>query len=457
MRAGPLLLLALTPSLRAQVGHRAVGINCYENGRYVYYDGLSTCPAAAAAPQPSAATLQGMDPVFQSAAGALSGAIAGGITRLLSNPGASPAAVQAAKRRAEEQELRRFADEQRAAAERQATFQRLSLQLKLDGAPGLSMKGFAGGPEIGSAGNAGGLAFKTSEDPGFGGAAEPEAERARRGAALARLAADAGEAERRVLLDQALAAANGDASVFIPAARLGQPLPEDGLRAFQLANKAYRKARDLRVKHMELFNAAQERREAARRVLDASAAQYRLAAEAAQDRESRRAAFIKLLEATRREEELLGIAQGRLDLSGVEVELAAFQAKRVLLAAARGDVQPPVDSDLELIFAELRAPESAATWARAAVQTPRDADSALRPKSPRYEERLARRDAALNEAWMRGFDRLSEAREPILLRAIIGTKDPAADARDMERVARIQREMISERERILDSFEKPKD
>jgi hypothetical protein len=95
------------------------------------------------------------------------------------------------------------------------------------------------------------------------------------GVDLAVVAGKAAPADRQSVLDQALDAANGDHSIQLSMAS-GATAPvvnQDGLRAFQQANAAYRQARDSAYQHEQAWNQEEKKREGAYAIISTYQAQ----------------------------------------------------------------------------------------------------------------------------------------------------------------------------------------
>ena len=95
------------------------------------------------------------------------------------------------------------------------------------------------------------------------------------GVDLAVVAANAPPDGRQIILNQALDAANGDHSIQVNMASSASApaVNQDGLRAFQQANAAYRQARDSVYQRGQLFNQEEKKREAAYAIVSTYQAQ----------------------------------------------------------------------------------------------------------------------------------------------------------------------------------------
>lgn len=217
------------------------------------------------------------------------------------SPAAKAAAAAAAEaEREQEAEIAR----QKALAEqqRQAMFDRLSHELKMSGFGDLSLKGFDNNSDLqlkgfsNTATNAGGdlqlkgfgnqppaadtAAASTTLGPQtcfFGecgptdsGPLEPwndpkvvDLRDLQQGVDLATVAAKAQPADRQAIMDQALAAANGDQSIHItlPTDSAVPVMNEQGLLAFQQANNAYRQAHESAYQLQEAYNQMEAQRQ----------------------------------------------------------------------------------------------------------------------------------------------------------------------------------------------------
>jgi hypothetical protein len=132
-----LIILPLVPSVRAQ--HVAFS-GCMENGHIVWYDHpVTTCGSSA--PSTSSSAVDTLSPVMQQA-----------ITTYLSVLGSIRQQAQQRKAFLEEAERRRVEAEQQRILEEQRRrdeiFRRLSGELKLDGLPGLHLKGMESSPAL---------------------------------------------------------------------------------------------------------------------------------------------------------------------------------------------------------------------------------------------------------------------------------------------------------------------
>jgi len=219
------------------------------------------------------------------------------------DPAAKAAAAAAAAEAARKQEAEIARQQALAEQQRQAMFDRLSHELKMSGFGDLSLKGFDNSSDLQLKGfantaiNAGGdLHLKgfgnqppTGDTPAestslgpqtcfFGecgptdsGPLEPwndpkvvDLRDLQQGVDLAVVATKAQPANQRAIMDQALAAANGDTSIQVTiASDTAVPvISEQGLLAFQQANNAYRQAHDSAYQLQQSYQLNQQRRAA---------------------------------------------------------------------------------------------------------------------------------------------------------------------------------------------------
>jgi hypothetical protein len=326
-----ILLFAAVIPVRAQEGVTAEPIYCKSTGQTIpagtpgsQLDSL--CPPEAKAG--SSAPANSLQQAEMNAAGQIGFALGQAIGQALfgnktTNAAAAAAAAEAEREREEEAEKEAALAKQK----QQEMYDRLSRSLKLSGLATLSLKGFDNdynsGLQLKGFGNAssspgGDLQLKgfgnsqPSNNPpsadgsqvattpfGLGGnpclpssvdsntvdlradtpgvcpgapTGDPKVVDLRdvqQGVDLAVVAANATPADRDVILDQALDAANGNQSIQVNLASSSSAptVNENGLRAFQQANAAYRQARESAYQHQVAYNEAEKKREMAQAIV----------------------------------------------------------------------------------------------------------------------------------------------------------------------------------------------
>jgi hypothetical protein len=173
-------------------------------------------------------------------------------------------------------------------------------------------------------------------------------------AALLQLSSKAPEANRQVILQQALDTANGDASIQADNSAQLPELSPAGLQAFQIANDRYRRATDSRLQAIEKFKEAQERREMASRILGLvyEDAQQAIGSQAdAASLAMKQKMLANAFAAARKEDELLHVAAARIDVSDLNVSMAKRYAEAALRTAAdRSAIQTSQPDDAQYLF-----------------------------------------------------------------------------------------------------------
>ena len=182
------------------------------------------------------------------------------------------------------------------------------------------------------------------------------------GVDLAVVAANAPAADRQAILDQALAAANGDKTVQVHMAPTA-PAPavdEDGLQAFQKANAEYRQAHDAQYKSQKAFQDRMQRCEQGRamlsRMTQANLVDGLQSGEDEMTLAQQHEALAKVLEAGLDEQVACGNEDAQIELELQNTDWAKFEAEQALTKMAHVDPPKPPDqqaiseSDLKLLL-----------------------------------------------------------------------------------------------------------
>jgi hypothetical protein len=325
---------------------RVVGINCMVNGRYQWYEGRSTCPAAPAAP--SAAPGYGGAPGLD-AWGQLGWAIGAGL--FSSGPRRDPEAERLEMERRRQEAVRRAEEEQR---RRDQLHQRLASALRLSGAGDLNVRfdGERSGLGLRFGESSPGLAVRMGEPElrpqgtsffGLGGGPRvelpPELDDTRvvdlrhlgRSVAFLKSAASARDIDQDLAVSEALNIANGDTSFdnALPPDEAVPVVSEAGLLAFQRANIDYANSRDWLLHRTRLINEAVEQKRIADDLVSARRNDV--------DQALRNAADASMLEQRRR---LLVVALARVKERDEALQRAKelYQRAESQASLARGNV-----------------------------------------------------------------------------------------------------------------------
>lgn len=182
------------------------------------------------------------------------------------------------------------------------------------------------------------------------------------GVDLAVVAANAPAADQQAILDQALAAANGDKTVQVHLAPTASApiVDQDGLQAFQKANAEYRQAHDSQYRSEKAFadrmQKCQQGSAVISRIMKARLGDDLENREDAMTLAQQHAALAKVLEAGLDEQVECGNEDARIELNLQNTDWAKFEAEQALTKIAH--VNPPKpphqqaisESDLRLLL-----------------------------------------------------------------------------------------------------------